>query len=69
MGFPFIDMDYQEALALFQSVSKVEIVRGNYEVFTKKDVGKSISACKAQAMIRSPSEKYFKDLLRNNSLP
>ena len=34
-GFPFIEMDSQEALALLQSVLKVETVRGNYEGFTK----------------------------------
>ena len=34
-GFTFIEMDSQEALPLFQSVSKVKKVRGNYEGFTK----------------------------------
>ena len=40
-GITFIEMGYQEALALFQSVSKLDTVRGNYEGFTKKDMVKS----------------------------
>ena len=65
-GFPFIDMDCQEFLAIFQSVSKIETVKGKYEGFTKKNVVKSISERKAQAMIVLPSEKYFKELVSEN---
>ena len=48
---------------LFQYVYKVETSRVNYEVFTKKDLVTSILDCKSQAMIGSPSEKYFKELV------
>ena len=56
-GFLFIEMYSQKSLALFQSVSKVETFRGNYEGFTKKDVVKTILSRKAQSMIGSTSEK------------
>ena len=59
-------MDSQEALALLHSVLKVETFRVSYEVFTKKDVGKATSDSKAQSMIGSPSEKYFKELVSEN---
>ena len=36
------NMGYQEPLELLQSVSKLDTVKGNYEGFTKKDVGKAI---------------------------
>ena len=48
-GFTFIDMVSQEALALLQSILKVETLRENYEGFTKKDAGKTTTAHKLQA--------------------
>ena len=65
-GSNFIEIGSWEDLALFQSVSKVETFRGNYEGFTKKDVGKSILDRKAQAMIGIPSDKYFKEPVIKN---
>ena len=59
-------MGSQEALAPLQSVSKLDTVRENYEGFTKKDVGKHIFDRRAPAMIGSPSEKYFKELVSEN---
>ena len=59
-------MNSQEALAVLQSVSIVDTVRGNYECFTKKYVGKSISDRKEQTIIGSPYEKYFKELFSEN---
>ena len=63
-GFHFIEMVSQEALAI--CFSKVETARGNNGGFSKKYVGKSISARKSQATIGSTSEKEFKDLVRKN---
>ena len=51
------------ALALLQSVGKVETVRDNHEGFTKRDVKKAVLACKAQAMVGSPSERHFAELV------
>ena len=55
-----------EALALLQSVGKVETVRDNYKGFTKQDVKKAVLAHKAQAMVGSPSERHFAELVSKN---
>ena len=59
-GFPYIEMGSLEALALMQSVGKVETVRENYEGFTKRDVKKAVLARKAQAMVRVRNKYYLR---------
>ena len=49
-----------------QSILKINTDNGNYEGFTKNDVGKAISDSKSQAMIGAPSEKEFKELVSGN---
>jgi len=65
-GFPDIEMGSLAALALLQSVAKVETVRNNYEGFAKRDVKKAVLVCKAQAMVGNTSERHFAELVSKN---
>ena len=65
-SFPYIEMGSLTALALLQSVAKVETVRGNCEGFTEQDVKKAVLARKAQAKVGSPSERHFAELVSEN---
>ena len=65
-GFPYIEMGSLDALALLQSVGKVETVRDNYEGFPRQDVKRAMLARKAQAMVGSPSERHFAELVSKN---
>ena len=55
-----------DALALLQSVGKIETVRDNYKGFTRQDVKRAMLACKAQAMVGGPSERHFAELVSKN---
>ncbi len=58
-----------QSTSSFQSVEKIETVRHNYKGFTKRDVKKAVLARKAQAMVGSPSERHFAELVSENSIP
>ena len=68
-GFPYIEMGSIAAQALFQPIAKVEIVKGNVEGYTKRDVEKAVLARttrKAQAMIGRPTDHQFRELVSDN---
>jgi hypothetical protein len=44
----------------------VQMVQGNYEGYTKKDILKANEACRAQGMIGNPSEKDYKGMVSGN---
>jgi hypothetical protein len=44
----------------------VQMVRGNYEGYTKKGILKAKEACRAQGMIGNPSEKDYKGMVSRN---
>ena len=56
-------MSSLSALALLQSVAKVEMVLGTYKCFAKRDVKKAVLACKAQAIVGSLSRRQFTELV------
>jgi len=66
-GFPYIEMGSLTALALLQSMAKVETVRGNYEGLTKWDVKKAVLARKTQTMVGRPSKRQSADLVSDSS--
>ena len=49
-------------------VVHVQMVRGNYEGHTKKDVMQAKEAGRMQAMIGNPSEKDFKGMVSGNMI-
>jgi len=65
-GFPYVEMGFLAALDYLESVAKFETVQGNYEGFAKCDVNKAVLACKAQAMVGSPSAPQFAELVSEN---
>ena len=64
-GLPYIDLDasiYDAATTL------VQMVRSNYEGFTKKDIKTAKVARKLQGMIGSPSEKDYGGMVSSNMI-
>ena len=49
-------------------VVHVQMVRGNYEGHTKKDVMQAKEARRTQAMIRNPSKKDFKGMVSRSMI-
>jgi hypothetical protein len=52
-----------------KEVTLVQIVRRNYEGFTKREVIKAQEAREAQAMLGNPSKKDFQGLVSRNLIP
>ena len=44
-------------------MGKIETVRDNYKGFTRRDLKRVMLARKKQAMVGSPSERYFTELV------
>jgi len=65
-GFPYIEMSVLATLALLQSVAKIETVQANYEGFARQEVTKAVLACKAHAIVGSPSNLQFAELVSKN---
>ena len=65
-GFPYLDIRElgTEGVAMAQMV---ETVRENREGFTKRQLEKATLARKAQAVLASPSEKDFMNMVSNNT--
>jgi len=61
-GFPYIDMQSTDAVAMIQTV------RQRYEGFTKRKVQDATAARKAQAMTGHPTNAQFLKMVRNNSI-
>ncbi len=61
-GFPYINMQSTNAVAMIQTVCQ------QYEGFTKRKVQDATAACKAQAMTGHPIDAQFLKLVRNNSI-
>ncbi len=61
-GFPYIDMQSIDALAMVQTL------RQRYQGFTKCKVKVAIVACRAQAMTGHPTDAQFVEMVRNNTL-
>ncbi len=61
-GFPYIDMQSMDAVAMIQTVCQ------RYEGFTKRKVQDANAARKAQAMTGHPTDAQFLKLVRNNSI-
>jgi hypothetical protein len=61
-GFPYIDMQSLDAVAMIQTV------RQQYEGFTKREVQDATTARKAQAMTGHPTDTQFLKMVCNNSI-
>jgi hypothetical protein len=61
-GFPYINMQSKAAMAIIQ------MVRQQYEGFTKREVQDAITARKAQAMTGHPTNAQFLEMVKNNTL-
>ncbi len=46
----------------------VQTVRGNYEGYMKREVLRAKEACRGQALIGNPSEKYYEGMVRSNMI-
>ena len=47
----------------------VQTVQENFKGYTKREILRAKEARRAQAMIRSPSEKDYKGMVHNKELP
>jgi hypothetical protein len=61
-GFPYIDMQSTDAMAMIQTVCQ------QYEGFTKRKVQDATAARKAQAMTGHPTNTQFLKMVSNNSI-
>jgi len=61
-GFPYIDMQTKEALAMAQTILQ------RYKGYTKLEVQDAIAAGKAQAMIGHPTNAQFHKMVRNKTI-
>jgi hypothetical protein len=83
-GLPYIDLEGSDQDAVMMLVqeqvgmkefnkgkgmSLVQMVRGNYKGYTKKEVLQAKEVQRAQAMLGNPSEKDFKGMLSSNIIP
>ena len=60
--FPYLDLSEKDHVGFAQTV------RQRYEGFTREQVKRAILARRAQAMIATPSEKRFKEMVSNREL-
>ena len=80
-GLPYIDLGESNSEAtmmllqreiqerketLDDKVSYIQMVRGNYEGYTKQEVTQAKEAHRVQAMMGNPSEKDYKGMASNN---
>ena len=81
-GLPYLDLEESsEAGALLfmqhgggnphgnEGTCLVQMVRGNYEGYTKREVLKAKEARRAQAMMGNPSEADYKGMVSHNLIP
>ena len=62
---PYIDLDVS---VYYVAITLVQIVRSNYEGFTKKYIKASKAARKLQGMIGSPGEKDYGVMVSSNMI-
>jgi hypothetical protein len=60
------DVKTDDDLAVKEGENFVQMVRGNYEGYTKREVLRAKKACQGQAMVGNPSEKDYQGLVSGN---